>query len=169
MKRSKLLLRLAIGAFVIAAPLTIATAAYATTYSSPSVSASTTTPAPGGSLTVTGTGFMPNSAVVVEIHSAPVVLANLTSDANGDASSSVTVPSSFSAGSSHTITLTGVDPSSASHVDSLSIVLAGSSSLPSTGVQVLSESALGAVLVGFGAFLVFVSRRRKAARVEIAA
>ncbi len=171
--------RLAIATAVVAVPVCIGTLAFASPYSSPSVSASTTTPAPGGSVSVTGTGFRPDSAVSVAIHSKVIVLAEVTADANGDASTSVTVPSSFTRGSSHTISLTGVDSSGATHVDSLAIVLTGAnaaapasssqSDLPFTGLDVVAESATGAALVGFGAFLVFAARRKKAAQGDAAA
>lgn len=169
--------KLAIAATVVAVPLSVGTLAYAGTYSSPSITASDTTPAPGGSVAVKGTGFRPDSSVTVEIHSVAVVLAQLSADADGDASTTVTVPSTFAAGSSHEITLSGLDPAGASHVDSVPIVLSSatsastssSSSLPFTGLDVAAAGTTAAGLIGFGSFLVFTSRRKKAAQGDAAA
>jgi len=71
------------------------------------ISQTTTEAAPGYvgmSLTITGTGFMPNATVTVSYASDSVALATVTTDGNGAFSVTVTIPSST--GGNHTITVT---------------------------------------------------------------
>src|SRR5262249_20316043 len=55
-------------------------------------------PVPGQSMTLSGGGFAPNSAITVELHSDPVVLAHATTDDAGAYSVVVVIPSDTAAG-----------------------------------------------------------------------
>jgi len=71
------------------------------------ISQTTSTASPGHAgmeLTITGTGFKPNATVTITYTTEPVTLATVTTDANGDFSTTITIPPS--AAGSHTITAT---------------------------------------------------------------
>ena len=148
---------------VVLAPVALAVPAHADPYGSPGGTISVADPAPGGSVTVTGSGFKPDSAVTVQILSTPVRLASVTADANGVATVAVTIPAGFAAGASHTIELVGVDSSSAAYTVSIPVTLASAgTALPKTGTT-LVYLGLGVVVLALGVFLVVVVRRRRAA------
>jgi hypothetical protein len=68
----------------------------------------TTTPTAGQSITITGDGFAPNTALVVELHSTAVVLAHTTTDGAGHYSVVVTIPLDAAPGA-HEIVVSGLD------------------------------------------------------------
>lgn len=154
-----------IAAAIMTTPIVVAAAAHAGPYSTSPITTSTSTPPPGGHVQITATGFKPNSSVQIYIPSTPILLATVTADANGVASASVQVPTTFVAGSSHAILAEGTDPSGNPLTDTLSITIAGGSSLPFTGVDAIGVSAAGAGRIGFGSFLLFADRRKRAARI----
>jgi len=61
---------------------------------------------PGATQVLTGYGFMPGEQVTVVVHSAPVLVATLTADANGLVKAAWSVPSGFMIGA-HIATWTG--------------------------------------------------------------
>lgn len=161
--------KLAVAGTIVAAPVGLAVSAQAGPYDVPST-VSNTSPAPGGTLTLTGSGFRPNSAVTIEIHSTVQVLGTATANANGVVSARVTIPAGMLAGTAHTLVITGVDAAGRPRVVSIPVTLAGSvvvnpgPSLPFTGIDAIAVGATSAGLIGFGSFVVFTNRRRKAAR-----
>jgi hypothetical protein len=69
---------------------------------------STYSPPAGSTLTVSGTGFAPDSDVHLTIESTPLLLARATTDAAGAFSVAVTIPPSYAG--HHSIVATGIDP-----------------------------------------------------------
>ena len=67
---------------------------------------------PAQPVTVVGTGFAAYSTAKVVIYSDPIVLATITTDAHGDFTAPVTVPTTLSAGA-HTFVASGTDPTGA--------------------------------------------------------
>jgi hypothetical protein len=70
------------------------------------ISQTTTTAAPGHvgmELTITGTGFKANATVTVTYETAPVTLATVPTDASGNFTADITIPTSL--GGAHTITV----------------------------------------------------------------
>jgi hypothetical protein len=177
-----------------AIPLTFATASPAPTTSGspePSPSPSTSTPtrdarvdlgsataAPGGSLTLTGTGFAAGERVLVELHSDPVELGTATATAAGEVDTTVTVPASTPAGE-HTVVLTG--QSSGRVAEAALVVVAATPSpsstpttdadadadadadgtLATTGGSPLAAATLATLLLAAGAALLLASTRRR--------
>jgi len=139
------------------------TAAYAPD-GSPSLS--TSSPAPGEALAVSGDGFRSGSLVRVVIFSEPVVLGTARADAAGQVALNVKIPSSFAPGSDHRVELQGVDSSGEVRILSREITLAGGTgnTLASTGAVLLPIVGLGAVLLVAGGALVFSGRNRRTAR-----
>ncbi len=126
---------------------------------------STSAPAPGGSIEVTGGGFKAGSTVQVVIYSDPVNLGSARANAAGEVSLDVTIPASFAPGSQHTIQLQGIDPSGAVRVLSHEVTIADSEGqLAYTGATVLPLIGGGVVLLGLGAFLLVRTRRGATAR-----
>jgi hypothetical protein len=154
----------AVAVGVTIAPVIVAATANAGPYDTAPITVSNSQPAPGGQLHVVASGYKPNSDVKIYIHSAPVLLATVKADANGVVDATVQVPSDFPAGSSHSIIAQGVDPSGQAVSNTVKITIGGGSTLPFTGVDALGVGAAGAGLVGFGSFLVFAARRKRAAR-----
>ena len=85
------------------------------------VGLSDTTVTGGSDVTVTGSGFAPNSEIQLIIESDPVLLATVTADATGAFSATVTIPPSFSG--DHLIVATGVDPAGSLRVLGTAIVV----------------------------------------------
>lgn len=92
-----------LAAMVLVAGSAYAAAPYTT---SPTVSVSTSNPAVGGTLTITGIDFGANEQVRNELLSDPVTLNVVTADANGAYTTTVTLPAGFRC--AHTIRGTGV-------------------------------------------------------------
>lgn len=122
---------------------------------------STESPAPGGAVAMSGSGFRAGSSVRAVIFSEPVVLGTVKADAAGVADVSVRIPSSFAPGSTHRLELQGVGADGEVHVLSQTVRLAGGDGvLAYTGAAVVPVLAVaGLVLVGGGA-LIAVGRRR---------
>lgn len=130
---------------------------------------STNSPAPGDSFTISGDGFMAGSQVRVVIFSEPVVLGASTVSAAGEAELTVTVPSRFAPGSTHTVEMQGVDPSGDVRILAVEIVLAaagdgddpGSDGLPETGFGATTFAVLGGALLLSGIALLALGRARR--------
>ena len=123
------------------------------------------TVAPGGALSVSGTGFVPGERVAVELHSTPVTLSLVTADAAGALNATVTIPAGTEPGE-HSIVLTGLD---SKRTASIGIVVTqpavGAASLPATGAALpVTLMVLGGGLAAGGAVLILrsVLRNRKA-------
>ena len=131
------------------------------------VAVSDTTPEPGDTITVQGSGFDPGSEVKITIESDPVLLATATASTSGSFSADITLPASFTG--THTLKATGIAPDGSVRVLATQITIAGGE-LPDTGVSeqsykglsddtlVLGIAALGVLMVT-GAVM-FTARRR---------
>ena len=158
---------LAVIGLVIAAASLGSTASAYPAGTAPSISVSSSTVAPGGSDTVSGTNFTPNSSVSLSLHSDPVDLGTVTTDGSGNFSAAVTIPSSTATGS-HTIealdTPTGDVATAAITVSTSGTGTGGGGGgggLAGTGVAVIGIGALGIVLLVGGGLMLMAGRRRK--------
>lgn len=142
---------------------------------------SATIVAPGVAITITGGGFLAFSVIVITFHTAPVTLATVRADANGDFSATVTIPASAAPGShvieasgtgangqpltlTTPVTVAAVVPVSTSHQATPSQPTSTSGQLPFTGTDLALTTGTGAVLVAAGAAAIVASRRRDQAR-----
>lgn len=64
--------------------------------------------APGGSITLNGTGFEGNASITIAVYSTPRVLDHVVADSDGDVSATVTLPKDLSG--HHTLTAIGNGP-----------------------------------------------------------
>jgi len=140
---------------IVAAP-----AARASYSSDGGLSLSNSAPAPGGSTTVTSSGWKPSSEVTITLHSTPVVLATVKADATGSVNAAVTIPSSASTGT-HTIELAGTSSAGAPQTMSTPITVeaSGGDPLPRTGAAVAALVLVGVVLFVVGSALSTARKR----------
>ena len=156
---------------IMIASVAFASSANAAPYTkAPSIAVSTTSPAEGSTITVTGTDFDANRTVDLTLYSQPYALGSVTTDSSGAFAASVTLPNGVTG--SHTIV--GQGPSSSASV-SIEIYSnsqgygSGSSgsgsdgSLAYTGVAVAGIGVVGLGLLIGGSVLLLSSRRRKVA------
>jgi LPXTG-motif cell wall-anchored protein len=124
---------------------------------------STASPAPGGTVSVAGSGFRSGSRVRAVIFSEPVVLGTARANAAGEAAIAVTIPESFAPGSEHRLELQGVDPDGEVRILSRSITLAGGARgvLPFTGAAFVPALGLAGLLLVGGGLLVATRRARR--------
>jgi LPXTG-motif cell wall-anchored protein len=139
-----------------------ATNAIASPYTANGVTVSNSSPSPGETVTVTAGGFQPGSEASITILSDPILLATPTADANGQVSADVAIPADFAEGSRHTIEVSGIAPDGSPYSTSIEITLAGG--LAQTGAEAAGLIAAAVVLVGLGAAIVVLSRRRTRAQ-----
>jgi hypothetical protein len=133
------------------------------------IAVSTANPACGGSMTVSGTDFAPNTTVTVTLHSKTVNLGTAQTDSSGSFTTSATLPSGLDG--PHTLTVTDPSGNSASaHIKIAKCTGAAATGGENTGgetavtgVAVLGIGAFGLLLLIAGAFLVISGRRRRAA------
>lgn len=113
----------------------------------------------GGNVTISGAGFGPNTSVSIELLSSPVHLATVTAGSGGDVTETVTIPATTSPGT-HTLTLTGVDPSGSPRQLTVSITV--KSELAATGTSDLAQiEVAGGALLGAGVLALLLARRRR--------
>ncbi len=139
----------------------------------PAISVNVTTIAPGGSVTVSGAGFLPNELVSIDIGG--VHLATVRANANGVVVATVSIPAGLSGNESITMTglggsgttlTVGVDvtsPAAPNNVANNGIPNSGGGGgggLPNTGVAVIGIGSVGLVLLATGAVLMVAGRRR---------
>lgn len=124
-------------------------------------SLSTSSPAPGTSLSVSGDGFRAGSQVRVVMFSDPVVLGTAKANAAGEAKLEVKIPASFAAGSEHRIEIQGVDSSGEVRVLSQKVTLGGGNGgvLAETGAVLVPVAATGLLLLIVGGALVASGRK----------
>lgn len=118
---------------------------------------STTTAPPGGTMTVSGSGFEPGIEVKVYIHSDyGIYLGSTNADSNGYFSLTVTIPSDLPTGE-HTLTAVGGD-----RVLTSTITVAGSAvSTAYTGAPIIFIVLVGTVLYGLGAAMILKNKKKK--------
>ncbi len=156
---------------------TIKTAGSTTTSTTSSVHTSEPSVAPGGSITVTDTGWKAGSTETLTLHSTPVTLGTTTAKDDGSISKTVTIPVDTTLGT-HTISVSGTDPSGKAATHSVTIEVSetegstvttvGSSGtgsdLPFTGSSsTLPTLGLGFVLIGSGIGIALGRRRHRTA------
>lgn len=124
------------------------------------------TPEPGETITVSGTGFAPNSRIELVIYSSPQSLGTTTTKEDGSFSKEVVIPSSLSG--SHTVTAFGVDPDGNARVLALGITVAAvtpaaadDSGLAVTGAPTVTILLTGVLLIAAGAATRLAGRHRR--------
>jgi LPXTG-motif cell wall-anchored protein len=151
---------------------------------------SSSTVAPGGSITVSDSGWKPDTAVDLKLHSNPVDLGSAQVGAKGTFETTVTIPSDTTLGThdiviagtlasgeqgTHTVAVTVVTPTTTTigpfstpttefvSGNGSSSSSGSSGSLPKTGSSTqLPAIGLGMVLVGSGLGIAIGRRRRRA-------
>jgi hypothetical protein len=155
---------------VILAMVAFATPANAAPYTTqPTTSVSNQSPTAGGTITFSGSGFLPGETIAITLDNGttfPSVVAN----ASGAFSTTITLSAGLSG--THTLTATGT---TSGRTSSTTIQVAAASAnagvapstgastggLAFTGAAVVGIGALGALLLVGGAAMVLASRRRK--------
>jgi LPXTG-motif cell wall-anchored protein len=125
------------------------------------ISLSPTSQNAGGSLTINSSGWMADSSVTITLHSTPVVLTTVKSDATGTVNVTVTVPSNTASGS-HTIELTGTSTAGAPRTVSTPLTVtstSGGGNLPRTGAAIAALFLVGIALFGVGSALSAARKR----------
>jgi hexosaminidase len=74
-----------------------------------SITTSLITVVPGEGVTLTGSGWLPGSTVMIVLYSTPVVLGTAEVDSNGNFRTTVTIPEDLSLGEHHLV-ISGLDP-----------------------------------------------------------
>jgi hypothetical protein len=126
-----------------------------------------TTPDPGETITISGTGFAPNSEVTIVIYSSPQNLGTVVTDQAGAFSRAVVIPSSLRG--AHTITSMGVDADGAARVLALGVTITGTTTgtttgsgsgggLAITGAPIVTLLLTGILLIASGAAGQFMGR-----------
>jgi alpha-L-fucosidase len=119
----------------------------------------------GGSLSVAGTNWLPESTVVLTFESDPVVVGTPETDSEGAFSTTVTIPADAEAGQ-HTLTATGRDqngdPAQASCPITVTAGAGPGGGLPITGTNITLGLVLLAVMIAAGLGFLVASRRKKA-------
>jgi LPXTG-motif cell wall-anchored protein len=122
----------------------------------------------GKEITLTGSGYLPNSTVTVAIYSDPQVLTQVVTDGTGAFTVTVTVPAGLTDGD-HTLVASGVDASGAVRYMTLPITVTGglatatgpaTAGLADTGADVALPLAGGALALLLGGGILVASRRR---------
>jgi LPXTG-motif cell wall-anchored protein len=129
--------------------------------SDPSGELSTSTVAPGGTVTITAEGFEAGETVEATLHSTPIELGTTTADGDGNVTMTVTIPSDVEPGA-HTVELRGL---SSGRTVTLPLTIVGVEdprALPATGRTTGPLATTGAALLAVGAAALLASRRRTA-------
>jgi hypothetical protein len=118
------------------------------------------TVAPGKTITVSGSGYAPNTTVTLAIYSAPQVLTTVVTDASGNFTATVTVPAGLEAGN-HTLVASGVDSAGNLRYVNLAVTVSssGKAMLAYTGANVVPPALGGLAAVALGTGLIVVRRR----------
>lgn len=152
----------------LAAPAASAQPAYGPTATA-TLTCSATTVAEGATITCSGAGYDAFETVLEVIHSDPETLGSVQTNATGQFTASVTIPTNIAPGT-HTITDTGETSghSASVTIDVLAPTTAAavppaapSSSLAFTGIDVAEVAGVGAAALAAGGGLVLVARRRR--------
>jgi hypothetical protein len=134
---------------------------------------------PGGSVALSGSGFLTRSTVTLVVYSTPTVLNTLVTQADGSFDANVTLPADLPEGS-HTLVATGVDPTGQTwtltqgittrNADPASAADAGDSShtpvpqaggLAYTGADIAVPAIGGLIALATGVSLTLIGRRRR--------
>jgi hypothetical protein len=117
----------------------------------------------GTKVTLSGTGYLPNSTISVAIYSTPQVLTTVVTDGTGSFTVEVTVPDGLASGQ-HTLVASGVDSLGNVRYLNLPVTVVGgttgSGGLAYTGASVTGPVIGGVAALAIGAGLLVASRRR---------
>ncbi|WP_156378902.1 fibronectin type III domain-containing protein [Microbacterium sp. Root61] len=130
----------------------------------PSLSLGDSTVSAGGSLTLTGAGFLPDERVSIVLHSTPVTLALVTASDTGAIAATVTIPHDVEPGE-HTLVVTGLESELSASAGLIITRAPSSGTLPATGSDLpIGLMAIGATLAAGGGILLTRTflRNRKA-------
>lgn len=108
----------------------------------------TTAPTAGQEVMVTGSGFAPNTAVVITIYSDPYVLDTVTSDADGNISAAVMIPSDYTG--THTIVAQGYSATGAIRTLAMDVTIAAAAPTPTPVTTPGTGTTLGTTLATTG-------------------
>ena len=125
----------------------------------PSVTIAATSVQAGGRVQLQVAGFAPNTRLTVTLHSTPVQVGTLTTDANGAGSATVTIPASTTPGA-HRIVVDQADPAAQAAAPITVTAAPKPGTLPGTGGAAGIAAFILAALIGTGVLLI-VSRRRR--------
>lgn len=140
--------------FVAALVLGTASFAGAQAYSGATVTAPATV-VPGGNLTISGSGFPPNTPVTITINPGGTVITGVVTDASGNWTTTITAPTG---GGTYTVTAT--DGTTTTTTTFTVAAASGGGVFPVTGTShSLQLAQIGAGLVALGALLMFGMRR----------
>jgi len=150
-----MLRRTAMALTTLLAVFALAATAQAQSYQTGSIGGSDTTPDPGQTITVSGTGCAPGDTVNLFLDGQPA--GSTTADANGNFSLPLTIPSNETAGT-HTVTAT-----CGAVVLSFEITVnAAGGNLSRTGTSsTLPLSGIALALLAAGGLLLLFARRRR--------
>jgi hypothetical protein len=119
----------------------------------------------GEKITITGSGYAPNSLVTILVYSEPQVLTSVWTDSTGSFTVEVTVPAGLPAGQ-HTLVAAGVDPNGVMRYLTLPVtVTEGTAVLAYTGADIALPAFGGLAALAVGGGLLFAGRRRKVVEV----
>ena len=109
---------------------------------------------------MSGGGFAGGSPVTGYIFSTPITLGTAVADAAGRVTLNVTIPATLAPGL-HTVELVGADPNGNERVLASPITVASTGGGTAfTGSNTGRDAALGILVIGFGALLLLMTRRR---------
>lgn len=149
--------KLVVGLLTAVAALSLGVAVSAAPYDGEAIDVSDSTPPVGGTITLTGSGFAPNSGVEFYFLSTPTLLGTYTANASGVVSASVALPAD--ATGPHTIRLVGVAPNQSPLTLEKPITVGENPSTSSNSSEVIrwvvAFLVLGGLLTTYG----FVRRR----------
>jgi LPXTG-motif cell wall-anchored protein len=111
---------------------------------------------PGGTITVHGDGFGPDTDVTVTLHSAPMLLGTAHTNSSGSFVKTFTIPSGATLGA-HTVVLSGVDANGDPATTTLALTL---TNLPTTGANFQTTVMIALGLMVFGAALALRKKKK---------
>lgn len=118
----------------------------------------------GSPIVVGAKGFAGNAVITATLNSTPVVLGTMTTDANGAASATLTIPANTVPGT-HTIVLSSADGTTASVTITVQGVIVtvsvNTATLANTGTDASAMGAIAVGLLALGGAAVFAGRRKQ--------
>jgi hypothetical protein len=152
---------------VIIAVLAFAVPANAAPYTTqPTVAVSSQTVTAGGSITFSGSGFLPGETVRITV-SDPITLKSVVADSSGSFSTVIVLPAGLTG--AQTLTATGLTSGRTASI-TIQVLAASANPFPTstatgglafTGAAVGAIGALGGLLLIGGGLMMLASRRRK--------
>ena len=156
----------------LAAVLVLSVGTASAQYNVPAtITASTSTPAAGGPITLTAKGFGSGTTVQFSVESTPQALGSAVANSSGVATLTTTLPANLSAGA-HTIRAVGTDPSGAplNVTTTITVAAAGATTTTTaaaspTGLAATGSSSAGLVRIGvviavLGGLLLLAGKRQ---------